>query len=608
MMDPAPAACPRNGAPRRTEDVLLEHGIITTGQLDLARRHRTERTPSARLEESLVELGFASWEQILQAVASHLGRPYLRLEPEMVRADALRVLPVAFLEAHNLLPLAVAEGWLTVALERFNDPFLLSEIARRTGMQVQPVAAEPERIRAARRAAITSQSPSTSAASSEAHRSLEAIIGDVEVDELQVVEDAPEDDSTLEASAAESPIVKLVSYIIRRGLDLGASDIHIEPDEAHVHVRYRVDGELVAGERPPRALLPAVVSRIKILSGMDISERRLPQDGGLTVGVQDRAVDLRVSTMNTRQGEKVVMRIVDRHARIRSLDELGLEGEGLRDIRMLLKEPHGLMLVTGPTGSGKSTTLYSALSEIASDEYNTSTIEDPVERRLRGVNQFQVHEKSGFTFARALRSLLRQDPDIIMVGEIRDLETARLATEAALTGHLVLSTLHTNDAPSAVPRLIGMGVERFMVAAALRGVLAQRLVRRLCPSCRKVVSITPAQRLLLNAACGDSGVLRSAHACTGCTRCAHRGIVGRIGVFDALVLNESVLAEALAGEGSPTVGLIRSGRAIPGLLADGLSKVSRGLISLDSLLELISHTQTSRVPATPDACDTGEHS
>ena len=571
----------------RTGEMLLARGIISRAQLESALAHQATRSPRPRLGAVLAELGFATSEQIVQAIASHASCPYVHLEPGMVHPNALRALPSDYLEQHNLLPLRVAEGWITVALEQFNDPFVLADIERRTGLRVQPVAAVAERVRAARQA-VASRSPAgATTGTSETVGALEVVLGDTSADELQVIEDRLEDDSDLEASAAESPIVRLVNLIIKRALELGASDIHIEPDEANFQIRYRVDGELVTGERPHRRLLPAVVSRVKILAGMDISQRRLPQDGCIAVRMKDHALDLRVSTMATRQGEKVVLRIVDRNAGVRPLQDLGIEGDILKIFRQAIRQPHGLILVTGPTGSGKSTTLYSALSEISSELFNTSTIEDPVERRLKGVNQFQVHEESGFTFGRALRSLLRQDPDILMVGEIRDPETARLATEAALTGHLVLSTLHTNDAPSAVPRLLSMGAERFLVAATLRSVMAQRLVKRLCQSCRKATQPTSGQSRALQGLCGDLSQLKTIYVARGCQRCNNRGSIGRIGVFDLLALSEEQLSAAFADGATLRLEIIRGPRDVAGLLADGLAKARKGLIGLDSLFELV---------------------
>ncbi|MEX0742613.1 MAG: GspE/PulE family protein, partial [Phycisphaeraceae bacterium] len=431
----------------------------------------------------------------------------------------------------------------------------------------------------------------------ESGASLNQILDQLVVDNLKVVEQEQQENvADLEAAATDSPVVKLVNYIIHKGVEMRASDIHIEPEDDSFRVRYRVDGHLIEAVRPSSRLLPAVISRIKIMSGMDISERRLPQDGGLTVMIGESPIDLRVSTMAAKLGEKVVMRLVNRDAAPLDLESLGFAPEMLAELRALMRTPHGIVLVTGPTGSGKSTTLYGALAEIVCEKDNISTIEDPVERRLRGTNQFQVNNAAGFTFASALRSLLRQDPDIIMVGEIRDAETAKLATEAALTGHLVLSTLHTNDAPTAVPRLANMGVEPYLLAASLRGVLAQRLVRRICPHCRKPSELTAATRASLMRLCGGTCPIDTVYEGTGCTRCRGQGAFGRVGVFELLRLNEEMLA-GIAHDGS-----VRSVRALAKeqgfvtMLEDGLEKVRQGIISVNSLLEVVARAED--VPTT----------
>lgn len=589
--------------PLRTGELLVEHGVISASQLESALRHQATQAPTTRLGRIVVALGFATSEQVLRLLATHLNCPFADVGKVQVQREAVEALSAPFLEKHNLLPLRIDKESITVALEQFTDPFIIDEIAHRSGLRVCVNAADPEAIRAVRRAVMEGKHGPAPRRADTSEQSLEAIFGRMDVQDLQVVEESKDEDADIEATATESPIVKLVNYIIKRAVEVGASDIHIEPAESLFRVRYRVDGELVVGEQPVRRLLPAVVSRIKILARMDISERRLPQDGSLTVNLGDRAIDLRVSTMTTKQGEKVVLRLVDREGTIRSLEQLGIEGTTLVTLRELILEPHGLILVTGPTGSGKSTTLYSALSEIVSEDCNTSTIEDPVERRLKGVNQFQVHEDFGFTFARSLRSLLRQDPDVIMVGEIRDSDTARLATEAALTGHLVLSTLHTNDAPSTIPRLVSMGAERYVVAATLRGVLAQRLVRRLCEACRRPTSLSPAQLRVLEAVCDGPVPLTQAYAGTGCPRCNNRGSIGRVGVFDLLTLNEDVLSGLLVDANHFPLEKLRRSRGVPGLLADGLVKVNQGLIGLESLLELVCRAGDagtgSALPTTP---------
>ena len=575
----------------RVARLLCEQGVITDSQLETAIAHQRASSPEKPIERVLVELSMASEERVTQALAEAVGTPFARLSPDMVQPEAMCGLPSEFVETHNLLPISMVEGWLTIVVEQFANVYLIEEIGRRAGCQVQVLAATPENIRETRRALAGGGAPQRSDSPATFEREFDGILGQISVDELVVVgTDADLDEPDLEASASasDSPIVKLVNYVIKRAVEAGASDIHIEPDGTTFRVRCRVDGELVESVRPSARLLPAVVSRVKIMAGMDISERRLPQDGGMTVTLANRPIDLRVSTMTTKFGEKVVMRVVDREAGVRGLEAMGFSEDMLKRFRAAFNAADGIVLVTGPTGSGKTTTLYGALSEIVSTKHNISTIEDPVERRLAGANQFQVNAAAGFTFAKALRSMLRQDPDVIMVGEIRDTETARLATEAALTGHLVLSTLHTNDAPTAVPRLLNMGVEPYLVAASLRAVLAQRLVRAVCPHCRKDVPLTPAQHETLTQLCGGTCPVEMSPAGAGCAKCRQTGCSGRVGVFELLQLNEEMLTTMTRDPSTSGLrGAMRS-LGMPTLLQDGVEKVRRGLIGVAGLLEIVS--------------------
>lgn len=585
---------------RKLGDVLYERGLVTPEQLDEALRIQSESKTTKRLGSILVELHFISEQELASALADLVGTPFSELSTDMVDPGALQCLPTDFIERHNLLPIRVCENWLTIAVEEFTDVFLINDIARRSGCKVQVIAAGPENIRRTRKAALRGSTRHETIAIGSQNGPLDQIFSQIGVDDLKVVEPLSDEETDLEAHSTESPIVGLVNYVIKSAVQACASDIHIEPDERSFRVRYRIDGDLVPSIRPSIRLLPAVVSRIKILAGMDISERRLPQDGGVTITIFDRAVDLRISTMATKFGEKVVIRIVDRDANLRTLDSIGMVPNMLERLRAVVREPNGIVLVTGPTGSGKSTTLYSTLTEIVSDHRNICTIEDPVERIVCGVNQFQVNHKAGFSFASALRSMLRQDPDVIMVGEIRDPETAKLATEAALTGHLVLSTLHTNDAPTAVPRLINMGVEPYLVVASLRGVLAQRLVRRVCPGCSTSRPLDHAQVLALERICAAGCPIESAPVGAGCEECSGTGTLGRIGVFDLMLFNETVLSSFAYG---PDLGRLRGlaeATGSTGLLHDGLGKVKQGLIGIDSLLEIVSRTEqyVNEVPHT----------
>ncbi len=579
---------------------LIEQGLLSPDDARRAMAALRERDGHDRLSDILVELRLADEHAVRRAEAELLCLPMIELDAAMVFGEALKALPEALLEQHNVLPLMLAEGWLTIATTRAGDLVFLDELARESGCRIQPVIARAENIRSVRHECLVSHGGADSSPGD-----LDALLARACHDDLELVETRePEADMDLEAAATDSPVVALVNHIVHQGVRLGCSDIHIEPYTDQFRVRYRVDGQLVDALRPSARLLPAVVSRIKIMAGLDISERRLPQDGGMSVLLGKRGVDLRVSTMTARHGEKVVMRLVDRDAKAQGLDHLGIEPAMLQRYRHAIQQPHGLILVTGPTGSGKTTTLYASLLEIMGAAANISTIEDPVERRLVGINQFQVDIAAGFTFARALRSMLRQDPDVVMVGEIRDTETARLACEAALTGHLVLSTLHTNDAATAIPRLAGMGVEPYLVAAGVRAVLAQRLVRRLCDRCQSPSSMPPAALEAIKAHGHDPDAHGSAYASSGCTACGHSGYKGRVGLYELLLVDEALLSR-LGDRASPvTLRAHATARGLPTMFDDALAKCERGLVSPASLIACASaahhddsdHTHHETVP------------
>ncbi|KKM22863.1 hypothetical protein LCGC14_1621020, partial [marine sediment metagenome] len=378
-----------------------------------------------------------------------------------------------------------------------------------------------------------------------------------------------------------SPVIRMVNYLIYTAVQERASDIHIEPDENIVRIRLRVDGALYEKMRVPQKIHPAMVSRIKIMSGLDISERRLPQDGGIHVLMEGRPVDLRVSTLNGKGGEKVVIRVIDNRSVLVNIQKLGFSYETLKQWRKAIATPNGIILVTGPTGSGKSTTLYSVLKEINSDEINICTIEDPIEFNLPWINQFQAHEKIGFTFSAALRSMLRQDPDVIMVGEIRDGETATIAVQAALTGHLVFSTLHTNDAPSTITRLLNIGVEPYLVSASLRAVLAQRLVRKICTNCKEPYDPPINIRRTVERLVGEVDTFYHGQ---GCAKCRKSGYAGRIGIYE-LLCPDDALRDCITA--APSINQLRELAVASGMVslrADGMAKVKAGITTVEEVL------------------------
>src|SRR3954470_19136670 len=432
--------------------LLLNKGLIKQEQLDRALAEQKQSNHQKLLGEILVELHICTEDQIVEALAQAYGVPYARISPRVADPKTIAALPKEFLEKHQVLPLFLVDRVLTVAVPEPANVFLLEEIERLSGYQVQVVAATTRDIKATLQTYLPNDKVFV----------IDDIIEEVKPEEFSLVETPVQDITNLEQAAGDSPVVKLVNYCIYNAVKDGASDIHIEPGENQLRIRYRVDGRLMEKLRPPHQMGAAVSSRVKIMAGLDISERRLPQDGGIHVLMDKRPIDLRVSTMPGKYGEKGVVRVIDNDRTTVNMEKLGFGYETLKQWRKVIGLPNGIVLVTGPTGSGKSTTLYAVLQELNSDDTNICTIEDPIEYAVTGVNQFQVNEKAGFTFANALRALLRQDPDIIMIGEIRDAETARLATQAALTGHLVLSTLHTNDAPGAVTRLFNLGIEPYL--------------------------------------------------------------------------------------------------------------------------------------------------
>jgi type IV pilus assembly protein PilB len=550
--------------------LLLDKGLVKPEQLERALEEQRRSNHQKLLGEVLVELRICSEDQITEALAQAYGVPYARISPKIADPKIVAVLPKEFLEKHQVLPLFLVEGRLTVAVPEPANVFLVEEIERLSGYPVQVVAATVRDIRATMQAYLPTESVFV----------IDEIIDDVNPDEFAVIDQPVQDIVNVEQMAGDSPVVKLVNYCIYTAVRDGASDIHIEPGENNLRIRYRIDGRLLEKLRPPYQMHAAVTSRIKIMAGMDIAERRLPQDGGIHVMMDKRPIDLRVSTMPGKHGEKVVVRIIDNERTAVNVEKLGFGYETLKQWRKLIMLPNGILLVTGPTGSGKSTTLYASLSEMNSDDVNICTIEDPVEYNLAGINQFQVHDKAGFTFANALRSLLRQDPDVIMVGEIRDPETAKIAVQAALTGHLVLSTLHTNDAPSAITRLFNIGIEPYLVSASVVGVLAQRLVRKLCQSCKEPYEPTINERRQIEKVAGEIDRLYRAK---GCPRCRTLGYSGRIGIYELFVPDDQMLDRISAGATLNEVRELARGCGMKHLRVDGMEKVKAGITTLEEV-------------------------
>lgn len=569
-------------SPQRLGDVLIARGYLTEEQLLGALNAQQDGGRSKLLGEVIVDQELCTEDQVVECLATVYNVPYAKLEARMYDPKVVDVLPREYVENNLALPLFLIDDVLTVAVSEPANLFLIDEIGALTGHRIQVVAATARDIRRL----ITSLPNSKVFV-------IDDIIEDSQDADVTLIEEAIEDIGDIEEIAGRSPVIRLVNYLIFNAVKEGASDIHIEPGERCLRVRYRIDGRLYKSLEVPAHLLAAVTSRIKIMAGLDISERRLPQDGRVHVMLEGRKVDLRVSTFPMNKGEKTVIRVLDTKSVSLNLEDLGFAEDLLHKFHECIQAPNGIFLVTGPTGSGKSTTLYAALNAISSMENNVCTVEDPIEYHLPLINQFQVQEKIGLTFSRALRTLLRQDPDVIMVGEIRDDETARTAIQAALTGHLVFSTLHTNDACSAITRMFNMGVESYLIGAALNAVLAQRLVRRICPKCRQ--SYDP-PRTVRKALEKMGHRFETFHKGVGCKSCRNTGFRGRIGVHELLVINDQ-MRDAIAADCS--LGQLRTLARNAGMLNladDGFQKVKEGITTVEEIFHVAGDSRSEVAP------------
>lgn len=574
-------------APIRLGNILVERGLLTVDQIQTALAHQHQSGKNKLLGEIVVDLEYCTEDQVVECLAYGYGVPYAKLEARLSDPKITDLLPRDYIERHLVFPLFCIRGVLTVAVSEPSNLFLIDELRNQTDKEIQIVAASTKDIRRM----ITTLPDSKVFV-------IDDIIEDSDQTEVTLIENAIDDIGDIEEVAGQSPVIRLVNYVIYTAVKEGASDIHIEPAERCLRVRNRIDGKLYKALEVPQHLLPAVTSRIKIMASLDISERRLPQDGRVHVMLDGRKIDLRVSTFPGSRGEKTVIRVLDTRNVSLNLADLGFTEEVLSGFSSHIRAPNGIVLVTGPTGSGKSTTLYGALNQIASMSNNVCTVEDPIEYHLPLINQFQVSERVGLTFSKALRTLLRQDPDVIMVGEIRDDETARTAIQAALTGHLVFSTLHTNDAASAITRLVNMGVEPYLISAALNMVLAQRLVRRICPKCREDFDPPRALRKVLDRMGVD---IDRFYKGLGCRRCRNTGFSGRIGVHEILSIDDS-LRDAIVREAS--ISELRKLGVNNGMITlkvDGFRKVREGITTVEEILHIAGESTDSSDDATPNA-------
>ena len=553
--------------PRLLGEILVQEGLTTPDTIEQALARA--RTTGERLGEALVALGALSPAEVLRALALQQRLPFLGRDELPSPLPLVKNLSAKYLRQYTICPVSVEGGVLTIATADPLNPVVVDDLRQSTGLSVRLVVSAPEVItEAIDRTYDGAATP------------LQRIVEGMEDEGGAAGE---EDINQLRDMAFEAPVVRLVNLLVESAIEAGASDIHIEPFEDTLRVRYRIDGILFDQEAPPRRLQAAVTSRIKLMAEMNIAERRLPQDGRIRVTLHGNRVDIRVSTIPTVHGESIVMRLLDRGSVFLPLERLGFGPRTLERFEALIRRPHGIILVTGPTGSGKTTTLYGALDKINSPDRKIITVEDPVEYQLKGVNQIPVKPKIGLTFATGLRHIVRQDPDVILIGEIRDLETAEIAIQASLTGHLVFSTLHTNDAPGAITRLQDMGVEPYLVASVLEGVLAQRLVRRVCAACR--APDTPGAADL-----GALGIEGAADVRLwrgrGCGECRGTGYRGRTGIYELFVLTEDARSLILRRAPGREIRRAALDAGMLTLRLDGWAKACEGLTTVEEVLRV----------------------
>jgi type IV pilus assembly protein PilB len=558
---------------RRLSDFIVAEGLISAEQLTLAVAE--QKRTGERLADLLVRLGLLTETQIVHAQAQHYRIPSVPF-PDTVPSELLRLVPSAIARKYQVIPIDRSAGALTLAMVDPTNLAALDDVAFRTGMRVFPVISLPSRIRDAIDAAYDYFKSGLASALSDAEAEASAAADNDARDRIDPIQ--------LRASAEHLPVVRFVNTILLEAVQRGASDIHLEPGEHAFQVRYRIDGILQDVVAPAKRLEPAVVSRLKIMASLDIAERRLPQDGRIKLRDAAREIDFRVSIIPALFGESVALRLLDRTSLRLDLTQLGFDGWGLEQFQKAIASPHGLILVTGPTGSGKSTTLYSALQTMSSSDTHILTLEDPVEYNLPRVNQVQVKEEIGLTFASALRSFLRHDPDVILVGEMRDLDTAQIANRAALTGHLVLSTLHTNDAASTVARLLDMGIPPFLLASSLRLVVAQRLIRKVCAECREPYEIDAASLVPYTTTPADGRV--TVVIGRGCAVCNQTGLKGRIAIYEVMPVTKEIKELIAHGARPAEICKVARDQGMRTLREAALAKVLEGVTTLEEIMRV----------------------
>jgi type IV pilus assembly protein PilB len=562
---------------RRLPDMLLEQGLVTEEQLKEC--IPLQRTTGQNLAHILVERGYLSEEDLVVTLSEQLGIPHIRVANYNIPKDVLEEVPESLARQHLMLPISITGEVLTLAIANPLNIMALDDLRMLTSYDIEPVVAVESELAAA---------IEKNYGGGKAHDLYDELVsGKGKENEIDVIEEGEgvEDVSELESGAEDEPVKRLARLILYAALEQGASDIHIEPFEKLVRLRYRIDGSLEEAKGPPKSLQQNLIARLKILSGCRIDEHRLPQDGRFRIRYSNRDIDFRVAFLPCKYGQKVVLRVLDKSSLTLNLSELGFEPQPMEAFHDALDLPHGMILMTGPTGSGKTTTLYSALHKLNCVDRNIVTVEDPIEYELFGINQVQVHAAIGLTFAEALRQILRQDPDIVMVGEIRDHETADVAVKAALTGHLVLSTLHTNDAAGVVPRLVDMGVEPFLVQSSVALAAAQRLLKKVCPFCKEPIRVPKdvLERIqyVPSEEDGEPQFMRG----RGCSKCKNTGYKGRVAVVEAMP-NYPEVQELLMHHASGHEIMLAAMRCgMRTLRQNALSKAARGITTIEQALE-----------------------
>jgi len=551
-------------------DDLIKKGIVSKQQFESAREE--SKNKGLPINKVLISKGIVKEKDIASVISERLGIPFMDLSDYLIDADVIKLVPESIAQRYKLIPLFKIGQTLTVAMADPQDINAMDQVRLKSGCEIDAVLATETDIKNA-----MDQYYGTSGGVEEVIKQMNEVKRSASV--------APASDKELAKMAEDAPVVKLVNMIIIQAVTEKASDIHIEPDEKVLRVRYRVDGILHEVPKPPKDLEAAIISRVKVLASMDIAERRKPQDGRIMMKMQGKDIDMRVSCFPTVYGENIVIRLLDKTSLLLGLSELGMRPEMHKTFDKIIRKPFGIMLVTGPTGSGKTTTLYAALNTINSEEKNIITIEDPVEYQISMIRQTQVNPKAELTFASGLRSILRQDPDVIMVGEIRDSETAEIATQAALTGHLVFSTLHTNDASGAITRLADMGIEPFLISDAVIGVLAQRLVRVICPKCKE--KLVPTDATLKDLKLKRSDDLALYHG-KGCAKCKDTGYVGRVGIYELLIIDDELRKLIIAKAPADQIKAKAVELGMKTLYEDGIAKALEGITSVEEVLRVAS--------------------